>query len=51
MLTYDIHEAITHLSWLVERAAAGETFILAKAGRPLVKVMALDAPTLSLIHI
>lgn len=45
MLTYDIHEAITHLSWLVERAAAGETFILAKAGRPLVKVMALDAPT------
>jgi prevent-host-death family protein len=40
----NIHEAKTHLSRLVERAAKGEGFVIAKAGKPLVKVMALDAP-------
>jgi len=45
MQTVNIHEAKTHLSRLVERAAKGETFIIAKAGMPLVKVSALDAPT------
>jgi len=44
MLIVDIHEAKTHLSRLIEQAANGESFIIAKAGRPLVKVMALDAP-------
>ena len=44
MLTINIHEAKTHLSRLIEQAAKGESFIIAKAGRPLVKVMALDAP-------
>lgn len=44
MLTVNIHEAKTHLSRLIEQAAKGESFIIAKAGRPLVKVMALDAP-------
>jgi prevent-host-death family protein len=44
MNTINIHEAKTHLSRLVEQAAAGEPFIIAKAGKPLVKVMALDAP-------
>lgn len=39
----NIHEAKTQLSRLVEQAVAGEPFIIAKAGRPLVKVMALDA--------
>ena len=34
----NIHAAKTHLSSLVERAAAGESFIIAKAGRPMVKV-------------
>lgn len=47
MKTFNIHEAKTHLSRLVERAAKGETFIIAKAGRPLVKVVALGAPTSS----
>jgi antitoxin (DNA-binding transcriptional repressor) of toxin-antitoxin stability system len=28
----------------VHRAARGETFVIAKAGKPLVKVSALDAP-------
>ena len=45
MLTVNIHEAKTHLSKLVERAANGEPFVIAKAGKPLVKVTALDTPT------
>ncbi|MEW5787801.1 MAG: type II toxin-antitoxin system prevent-host-death family antitoxin [Pseudomonadota bacterium] len=44
MQTVNIHEAKTHLSRLVDQAVAGEPFIIAKAGRPLVKVIALDAP-------
>ncbi|HEX9986013.1 MAG TPA: type II toxin-antitoxin system prevent-host-death family antitoxin [Thermoanaerobaculia bacterium] len=46
METVNIHEAKTQLSRLVERAAKGESFIIAKAGKPLVKVSALDAPPL-----
>jgi prevent-host-death family protein len=42
--TVNIHEAKTHLSRLVEQAANGEPFVIAKAGKPLVKVVALDAP-------
>jgi prevent-host-death family protein len=42
--TINIHEAKTHLSRLVEQAAKGEPFVIAKAGKPLVKVTALDAP-------
>ncbi|MDB5754460.1 MAG: prevent-host-death protein [Massilia sp.] len=45
MHTVNIHEAKTHLSRLVDAAARGESFIIAKAGRPLVKVTALAAPT------
>ena len=41
----NIREAKTHLSRLIDRAAKGDSFILAKAGKPLVKVMALDAPS------
>jgi prevent-host-death family protein len=42
--TVNIHEAKTHLSRLVEKAAKGESFVIAKAGKPLVKVTAIDAP-------
>jgi prevent-host-death family protein len=42
MRTINIHEAKTQLSSLVEKAAKGEPFIIAKAGKPLVKVVALD---------
>jgi prevent-host-death family protein len=45
MKTVNIHEAKTQLSKLVEAASSGEPFIIAKAGKPLVKVMALGAPT------
>jgi prevent-host-death family protein len=44
MRTVNIHEAKTQLSRLVAAAARGEGFIIAKAGRPLVKVVRLDAP-------
>ena len=44
MHTVNIHEAKTHLSRLVEEAANGQPFVIAKAGRPMVKVMAIDAP-------
>jgi prevent-host-death family protein len=42
--TFNIHEAKTHLSRLIERAVKGESFVIAKAGKPLVKVAAVDAP-------
>ncbi|MGH8210945.1 MAG: type II toxin-antitoxin system Phd/YefM family antitoxin [Steroidobacteraceae bacterium] len=44
MHTINIHEAKTHLSRLVDQAANGEPFIIAKAGKPLVKVIPLSAP-------
>jgi prevent-host-death family protein len=42
--TVNIHEAKTHLSRLVQKAANGEPFIIAKAGKPMVRVTAIDAP-------
>lgn len=44
MKTINIHEAKTQLSRLVEEAAKGEPFVIAKAGKPMVKVTALAAP-------
>lgn len=45
MKTVNIHEAKTHLSRLVEEAANGEAFVIAKAGKPMVKVVPLaEAP-------
>ena len=44
MKTVNIHEAKTQLSKLVEDASKGEPFIIAKAGKPVVKVTALTAP-------
>lgn len=44
MQTINIHEAKTHLSRLVDQAANGEPFVIAKAGKPLVKVVPLGAP-------
>lgn len=41
MRTVNMHQAKTHLSRLVARAAKGEPFIIAKAGKPMVKVVAL----------
>jgi prevent-host-death family protein len=44
MKTINIHEAKTHLSRLVDEAAKGESFVIAKAGKPIAKVTALDTP-------
>jgi prevent-host-death family protein len=39
MRTVNIHEAKTHLSRLLQRAAGGEEIIIAKAGAPLAKLV------------
>ncbi len=44
MLIVNIHEAKTHLSRLIDRASKGEPFIIAKAGKPMVKVVPLETP-------
>ncbi|MGB6676428.1 MAG: type II toxin-antitoxin system prevent-host-death family antitoxin [Terriglobales bacterium] len=45
MKTVNIHQAKTQLSKLIEEASKGESFIIAKAGKPVVRVTALSAPT------
>lgn len=42
MKTVNMHEAKTHLSRLVEAATRGEPFVIARAGKPLVEVRALE---------
>ena len=44
MKVVNIHEAKTHLSRLIRAAVRGEAFVIASAGKPLVKVSAIDAP-------
>ncbi|MCK9540475.1 MAG: type II toxin-antitoxin system prevent-host-death family antitoxin [Novosphingobium sp.] len=44
METINIHQAKTHLSRLIERVANGSSFIIAKAGKPIAKVVPLNAP-------
>ena len=39
----NMHEAKTHLSRLVDEAAAGEPFVICKAGKPMVRVTPLDS--------
>jgi len=45
MKSVNIHAAKTHLSALVEEAAAGEEIIIAKAGKPIARLVALERPT------
>ena len=44
METVNIHQAKTHLSRLIERIAQSGGFIIAKAGKPVAKVVPLDTP-------
>lgn len=44
MRTINIHAAKTHLSRLVEEVAAGEPFVIAKAGKPMAQVIPICAP-------
>jgi prevent-host-death family protein len=41
MKTVNMHQAKTHLSRLVEEAAAGEDIVIARAGKPLVRLVAI----------
>ena len=45
MDTVNLYEAKTNLSQLIERAASGEEIIIAKAGRPLARLVPLSNPT------
>ena len=45
MKTVGVHEAKTHLSRLIDQAVKGEPFVIAKGGTPMVKVMAIDSPS------
>ncbi|WP_179403406.1 type II toxin-antitoxin system Phd/YefM family antitoxin [Burkholderia guangdongensis] len=43
MQTYNMHDAKTNLSRLIDEAVHdGEPFVIAKAGKPLVKVVPID---------
>jgi prevent-host-death family protein len=50
MKTVNIHDAKTNLSRLVDKASKGESFVIAKAGKPIVKVTALDTPVGSAVR-
>jgi len=44
MKQVNMHEAKTHLSRLVDEAAAGQSFVICKAGKPMVRVTPLTQP-------
>jgi len=43
MTTYNIHEAKTHFSELLERVSNGEEVIIAKAGKPVARILPFAA--------
>lgn len=45
MAAVNIHEAKTHLSRLVERVEAGEEIVIARAGRPVARLVPYQART------
>jgi prevent-host-death family protein len=47
MRSINIHEAKTHLSRLVDQASAGEEIIIARAGKPVARLMPLQSPTVN----
>lgn len=44
MTKVNMHEAKTNFSKLVERALQGEEIVIARSGKPLVKLVALEGP-------
>jgi len=40
----NIHDAKTHLSRLVDRAAAGDDIVIARAGKPIARLTKIEAP-------
>ena len=49
MRVVNVHQAKTHLSRLIDEAHAGETIVLAKAGKPWARLMPLEPPALQRI--
>lgn len=45
MRLVNVHQAKTNLSRLIDQAHAGETIVLAKAGKPWARLMPLETPT------
>lgn len=45
MTTVNIHAAKTHFSRLVDQAAAGEEIVIARAGKPVARLVPLAAPS------
>jgi prevent-host-death family protein len=43
-VSYNVYEAKTHLSQLIDRAAAGEEIVIARAGRPIARLVGLGSP-------
>jgi prevent-host-death family protein len=41
--TFNVHDAKTHLSRLLDRVAQGEEIIIAKSGRPVAKLVQVSA--------
>jgi prevent-host-death family protein len=46
-----IHEAETHLSWLLERVEAGEEIVIARNGRPVATLVPVERPARALFGI
>ena len=44
MRSVNIHEAKTHLSRLIEQVSQGEEIVIAKAGKPVAKLVPLQEP-------
>jgi prevent-host-death family protein len=44
MAVVNVHQAKTHLSRLIQKAVRGESIVISKAGRPMVRVTAIEAP-------
>lgn len=40
--TVNVHEAKTHLSRLLEQVAAGQSFVIARAGKPVARLLPLE---------
>jgi prevent-host-death family protein len=44
MTEVNVHEAKTHLSQLLRRVAAGEEIVIARAGKPIARLVPAEAP-------
>lgn len=44
MKSFNVHEAKTHFSQLLAKVAAGEEVVIAKAGRPIARLVPAETP-------